>query len=147
MNAKVNGGMIMTTVLCDLSETVCSSGHVDNDDLWVSAEEFTAATGWSLKPEGFCKGEICVAATSPKTAPLVRDNRINVSGLWHHLGHPVVHDEASKVWVLGASARDRASALQSTEAPDFSLPDLAGKMHSLSESRGKKVLLATWASW
>ena len=140
-------GMVMTTVLCDLSETACSSGHVDDSDLWVSADELTAATGWSLKPEGFCKGEICVSATSTKTAPLVQGNRINVSGFWRRLGHPVVHDEASRAWVLGASARDRASALQSTEAPDFSLPDLAGKAHSLSESRGKKVLLATWASW
>ena len=32
-------------------------------------------------------------------------------------------------------------------APDFALPDLAGELHTLSEHRGKKVLLATWASW
>lgn len=137
----------MTTVLCDQSETACSSGHVDDDNLWVSADELTAATGWSLKPEGFCKGEVCVSATSHKTAPLVQDNRINVSAFWRHLGHPVVHDKASTVWVLGASAGDRASALQSTEAPDFSLPDLAGQKTTLSKFCGKKVLLATWASW
>lgn len=141
------GEKAMPTVLCDQSETACSSGHVDDDNLWVSAAELTAATGWSLKPEGFCKGEICVAATSANTAPLIQDNRINVSGFWRHLGHPVVHDDTSTVWALGASARDRASALQSTEAPDFSLPDLSGQMTSLTELHGKKVLLATWASW
>ena len=32
-------------------------------------------------------------------------------------------------------------------APDFTLPDLEGRLHSLSEHRGKKVLLVTWASW
>jgi peroxiredoxin len=32
-------------------------------------------------------------------------------------------------------------------APDFTLPDLAGKPHTLSHLRGKKVLLVTWASW
>ena len=37
--------------------------------------------------------------------------------------------------------------LTSLDAPDFSLPDLDGKMHSLSEHRGKKVLLVSWASW
>ena len=32
-------------------------------------------------------------------------------------------------------------------APDFSLPDLEGREHSLSDYRGNKVFLATWASW
>jgi peroxiredoxin len=35
----------------------------------------------------------------------------------------------------------------SLEAPDFTLPDVSGTPHSLSDYRGKKVLLATWASW
>ncbi|TAJ31410.1 MAG: redoxin domain-containing protein, partial [Reyranella sp.] len=35
----------------------------------------------------------------------------------------------------------------SLEAPDFTLPDLDGKTHSLAEQRGKKVLLVSWASW
>jgi peroxiredoxin len=32
-------------------------------------------------------------------------------------------------------------------APDFTLPDLDGRMHSLSDYRGKKVFLLAWASW
>ena len=32
-------------------------------------------------------------------------------------------------------------------APDFTLPDSTGRMHRLSDHRGKKVLLVTWASW
>ncbi|NDG42002.1 MAG: TlpA family protein disulfide reductase, partial [Betaproteobacteria bacterium] len=40
-----------------------------------------------------------------------------------------------------------AQALSTLEAPDFELPDLAGQTHRLSDYRGKKVLLATWASW
>ena len=32
-------------------------------------------------------------------------------------------------------------------APDFTLPDLAGEYHSFSAQRGKKVVLALWASW
>ena len=58
-----------------------------------------------------------------------------------------MHDAAGEVWVLGTSAADRSSALQSLEAPDFALPDLAGATCTLSQQRGKKVLLATWASW
>ena len=39
------------------------------------------------------------------------------------------------------------SALDSLEAPDFSLPDLEGNLHSLTDRRGKKVLLVAYASW
>ena len=49
--------------------------------------------------------------------------------------------------MLGAAAADRAAALRSLEAPDFTLPDRTGRLHSLSEHRGKKVLLVSWASW
>jgi peroxiredoxin Q/BCP len=33
------------------------------------------------------------------------------------------------------------------EAPDFTLPDLDGNLHSLSDYRGRKVVLLTWASF
>ncbi len=32
-------------------------------------------------------------------------------------------------------------------APDFSLPDLKGQVHSLSDFKGKVVVLNFWASW
>ena len=49
--------------------------------------------------------------------------------------------------MLGEAAADRSRKLESLEAPDFTLPDIEGKLHSLSDFRGKKVFLATWASW
>ena len=49
--------------------------------------------------------------------------------------------------MLGTAAAERESALRSLQAPDFSLPDRTGRRHSLSEHRGKKVLLVSWASW
>src|SRR5262249_8135317 len=73
--------------------------------------------------------------------------RVNVAALWRHLGRPVVHSERGDAWVLGQGARERAAALRSLEAPDFTLPDPEGRLHSLPEQRGKKVLLVTWASW
>ena len=33
------------------------------------------------------------------------------------------------------------------KAPDFTLPDLDGRPHTLSGHRGKKILLVAWASW
>jgi peroxiredoxin len=48
---------------------------------------------------------------------------------------------------LGASARERSQALAAQQAPDFSLPDLDGRLHTLREHRGQKILLVAWASW
>jgi AhpC/TSA family protein len=62
-------------------------------------------------------------------------------------GRPVAVDLDERVVYLGVSAAERATALASLEAPDFSLPDLEGRRHSLSEYRGKKVLLVAYASW
>jgi hypothetical protein len=78
---------------------------------------------------------------------IVRDGRLNVAGLWRHLGKPVARSARGDVWVLGESARERGAELASLEAPDFGLPDPSGRVHRLSEHRGKKVLLVTWASW
>lgn len=137
----------MTTVLHDMDESKCPSAQVETGELWLSNDEFTIATGWELKPEGFCKDDICVPANTPGTARLIKDRRVNASGFWRHLGHPVANDQNGHVWAFGASARDRALALQSAEALDFSLPDLNGKTTTLSDLHGKKVVLATWASW
>jgi hypothetical protein len=62
-------------------------------------------------------------------------------------GRPVAVDLDARAAYLGIGAADRAKALASLEAPDFSLPDLDGRSHSLSEQRGKKVLLVAYASW
>jgi hypothetical protein len=59
---------------------------------------------------------------------------------------PVAHDESLSTWYFGLRS-DQRQVLASLQAPDFSLPDMDGKLHSLSDFRGKKVFLVTWASW
>ena len=53
----------------------------------------------------------------------------------------------SAIACLGASAAERGHQLRSLDAPEFTLPDLDGRPHTLSEHRGRKVLLLAWASW
>ena len=60
---------------------------------------------------------------------------------------PVAVDHEERVACLGVTAATRSAALASLEAPDFALPDLVGRLHTLSEQRGRKVLLVAWASW
>jgi hypothetical protein len=62
-------------------------------------------------------------------------------------GRPVAIDPVERVAYLGVSAGDRARTLSSLEAPDFTLPDLDGRLHSLSQHRGRKVLLVAYGSW
>jgi hypothetical protein len=98
-----------------------------------------ARTGWAIKPEGACKGDLCVPLPSP--AGTAVDARV----LAERIGMPLVQDEAAGLWALGPEAMGRA--LTTARAPDFELPDLAGKLFRLSSLRGQKVLLVTWASW
>lgn len=137
----------MVILLTDKGEVSAASAHVEGERLWLSEADLDAATGWSLRPEGLCWGGVCVPIPPGCEGELRRGGRVDVAALWRHLGKPVLHSEDGGAWALGEGARDRARALQSLEAPDFTLPDSSGRMHSLSDHRGKKVLLVSWASW
>lgn len=71
--------------------------------------------------------------------------RIDLAAFAEYLGQPAVADAAHGVWAFGPATSPAAPP--SVEAPDFTLPDLEGNMHSLTDYRGKKVLLYCWASW
>jgi hypothetical protein len=137
----------MITVLHEQSEIVCAKARADGDELWMGAQDLEAATGWSMKPEGLCRGDVCLPVPRDRAGDYVKGDMLNATAFWRRLQHPIARDTAGELWVLGTSAADRGSALKSLEAPDFALPDLAGAIGRLSEQRGKKVLLATWASW
>ena len=113
------------------------------DGLWMSAADAEKVTGWSLKPEGMCRDERCV----PLPPAAVKGGDVDVEAFWQRLGCPVIASQDVDAWALGAPADERNAALEGLQAPDFTLPDVDGKPHTLSELRGKKVFLATWASW
>src|SRR3989454_7428847 len=62
-------------------------------------------------------------------------------------GRPVALDLDERAAYLGVPASARAAALASLEAPDFTLPGLDGRPHTLSAHSGTKVLLVAYASW
>ena len=62
-------------------------------------------------------------------------------------GQAEVADTASRVWSYGEMPVLRGAFLESRNAPDFSVPDRQGRPVKLSDFRGKKVLVVTWASW
>jgi hypothetical protein len=119
----------------------------DAQSLWLSRDEIAQATGWDWKPEGLCRDDTCLPVPRARADALVREDRLDLAGMWRHLGQPLAASATGAHWVLGTGARERGQALASLQAPDFALPDLDGRVHRLSDHRGRKVFLATWASW
>ncbi len=108
--------------------------------LSVPKREFEAGTGWSLKPEGACRGEVCIPLSKPASDP------VDVKQLANDIGMPLVEAPEHRLWALGpASIGSRA--LASAEAPELTLPDLDGREFRLSSLRGQKVLLFAWAPY
>lgn len=109
--------------------------------LFVDTKEFEQRTGWVMKPEGACKGEVCV----PLPTAMTGTSLVDVPMLAERLGMPLLHDEVHDVWCLGPEAGGRV--LSSAVLPDIVLPDLQGNPFALRNLRGQKVLIVAWASW
>lgn len=136
----------MTRIVHDTRETVVPAPPSDGS-LWLDAAQVHTATGWDWKPQGLCQGDTCMPVPRGTSAPMVDGDRIDLAAFWRHAGWPVVHDDTHSIWVLGEGAATRGGALASLQAPDVELPDLQGRMHRLSDLRGQRVFMATWASW
>lgn len=137
----MSGQTSRTLIVDDTPVTVSAVG--DPDGLWLPAAEAHRVSGWEITPEGACQGARCV----PLPEGVVEGDAVDLAGLARHLGQPVLHDAKHGVWLIGDAADDLRDRMLSLEAPDFSLPDLDGRLHSLSDQRGQKVFLVTWASW
>jgi hypothetical protein len=113
-------------------------------ELEIDAGAFEAGTGWAIKPEGACKGEVCVPL-----APAARGGagRVDVRVVADRLGIPLVADTEHGLWALGPETAVTGRALTTAVAPELELPDAAGNSFRLSSLRGQKVLLIAWSSW
>lgn len=118
----------------------CEDGRV-----LLAPDAVERALAWTLKPEGFCRDDVCVSVR--QGSDVLRNGAVDLAAFADLMGRPIVLDTEERAASVGASAQDRRTALATGEAPDFTLPDLSGRMHSLSDYRGKKVFLAVWASW
>jgi len=119
------------------------------DDLWVTLDDLKRATGFMIKPQGVCRDELCFPIPKARSSAFLSKQRsttwFNLSEFARLLRQPIAHEK--EVWYFGPRPDEQNAFISSLVAPDFKLPDMNGKSHSLSEFRGKKVLLLTWASW
>jgi hypothetical protein len=125
--------------------TVVVDGDVVDDRVLVTPDALTGALGWTLKPEGLCRDDVCVPVRD-RNALLVGD-RIDLAAATDALGRPTVVDADAAIVAVALDREQRRSALESLTAPDVVLQDLEGTPHALSEWRGQKRLLHAFASW
>ena len=113
----------------------------------LSVADLHTALGIERKPEGLCVGDVCYPVRSAIDDVVDGVATVRLSGVAATTGRPLVIDDGATVACLGAGAGERSQSLKSGYAPDFTLPDLSGMTHSLSDFRGRKVVLYAYASW
>jgi hypothetical protein len=114
-------------------------------DSVVAADALPELLGWTFKAEGLCRGDECVIV--PDRDALGTDGKVDLTAVADLLDRPVAVDASAGLVAVGASRAPRRSAINDLRAPDFSLPDLDGTWHALSDHRSKKRLLVAFSSW
>ena len=108
-------------------------------------DAFAALTGWTLKPEGMCKGEVCAPIYHPDK--VLSNGLVDLQQAASIVGLSAITDPDRGVAALAASAPARAQDMISLRAPDFTLENLSGDPVSLHDFDRRKVLLLAWSSW
>jgi hypothetical protein len=139
-SAQNRGG----TVLYD-SRAVALT-RIDTDAtgaLWVQKSDLPRINGFELKPQGACRADICI----PIPKAMMRGDLFNLTAFADRVGQKFLADASTRVWSFGEIPVVQGAYVESRMAPDVTVPDRKGKPVRLSQFRGKKVLLVTWASW
>jgi len=108
--------------------------------LTLSKKAFAKGTGWDIKPEGACKGDVCIPL------PETHNDVVNVEQVAQAISMPLVHEPDFGLWSLGPESIGNR-ALLSAQAAELELPDLDGNQVSLKSLLGQKVLLYAWAPY
>lgn len=150
------GGITMvaqasTTVLFNDSVVELSDTLADPVDLWVTPADLTRITGFVLKPEGACFEDICIPikqdSDNDKFVTRLGQKWVKASAIARILQQGVAVDQDSSVWSFGEVPAARTTSVAKGMAPDFAMKDREGNIVRLSDYRGKKVVIMTWASW
>ena len=148
--AHASGPNAAIVVYDGMANEVSSRPDVSND-LWITTDDLALATRFLIKPQGVCRDQLCYPLPRNRKADFISKKGLttwfNLTEFARLIKQPFVTDSKNHVWYFGAPAAELNGYLTSLEAPDFTLPDLNGRAHSLTDFRGKKVLLVTWASW
>jgi hypothetical protein len=135
----------MITILTEAGVAEVDDAEVRGETVLVDAGSLEQAIGWELKPEGLCRGDVCVPT---RARPDVRvDDRVDLAVVADLMQRPFVVDADGGAAVFGESAAARAQQLTALHVDDFELDDAFGIAFRWSSLGRKKKVLVTWASW
>ena len=136
---------INLTVLAD-GEAMALPARQEGIALWMAPDDFTRVTGWQVKEQTLCRDDRCLPLS---LYPQLQDTagHIDLAAFAALQQIPLAREDALYAVSIGTAVEDHALLAASAVAPDFTLPDRSGTLHSLSDYRGRKVLLVVWASW
>ncbi len=140
----------LITILANDKTTKVTAFVNKTDVLWIRVDELHAATGYELKESGVCYDplNICIPLLEDGFTQIHSGHTwFNVSKLSQKLSQVCISNDDQTVWSLGLIPEVRKAMLDSSIAPDFEIEDMNGEMIRLSDFRGKKVLVVTWATW
>jgi hypothetical protein len=141
---------VRATIVYDDVATDIAAARVDAGQLWITTADLKRATRFEVKPQGVCRDELCFPLPKARQQEFLRKTPpvswFNLTAFAQLVHQPVAHDAGLSTWYFGLRS-DQRQQLSSLQSPDFTLLDLHGRPHRLSDFRGKKVLLVTWASW
>ena len=129
------------TVLYEDREIVLAASRFEKGEIWIPATELPRINKFAIKPQGACREDVCI----PLSKELKRSGWLNLSGFARKLRQSVVKE--GSIWSFGEMPLLRSGFLQSRAAPDFAISDRKGKTVRLTDFRGRKILLLSWASW
>src|SRR5262249_29728769 len=113
------------------------------DALWIRKTDLPRVNGFEVKPQGACRADVCI----PISKDMARGVHFNLTAFARKVGQSFVVDRQARVWSFGEIPLVRGAFAESRLAPDVAVPDRRGRVVHLSDFRGRKVLLVTWASW
>ena len=132
-----------TTVLYNDGAVKLDKIRPDAKDLWVRAADLPRINEFEVKPQGACRADMCIPISKDlKQRRVVQPHRLRAQAAAR-----AVRRGCGRVELRRDSGDARQLSMNSRIAPDFAVPDRKGRVVHLSDFRGKKVLVVTWASW
>jgi hypothetical protein len=138
------------TVITPKEVLKLESAYLEGDDLWVDSSDLKKVNGFEIKAEGVCYGSICIPMPANKGEWVKKKDAtsfFNVTAFAKKLKQQFATDDKKTVFSFAPIPDLASRELPSGKAPELILKDRKGKTVKLSDFRGKKVLLWTFASW
>ena len=111
----------------------------------VPIAEFEEKSGWTFKPEGACKGDVCIPLSADVLVSQTAET-VELEAITQALGLPMLVDENHGLYAVGPESIG-ARALVTAEAPSLVLPGFDGQPFDLASLHGQKVMVYAWAPY